>query len=51
MRVLKYKMLTLYLDSDIFPGIHFGIYFYKYALEVEFRFLYFDIYIFLGKIK
>ena len=51
MKVFKKFGITFFVEDEIFSGAIFGIYFYTFAIEFNIRFLWFDIFIFIGKIK
>ena len=51
MKVFRKYGITLFMEKEIFSGIDLGIYFYKWAFEVNFRILFIDCYIMIGKIK
>jgi len=42
--------LSIFME-DVFIAFHLGFYFYKWALDIQIRFLWFDIYFMVGRLK
>lgn len=47
---LRIFKLSVFIE-DFFIAFHFGIYFYKWAIDFQIRFLWFDIYFMIGRVK
>jgi hypothetical protein len=51
MKIIKGYGITLFIEKEIFEGVFAGIYFYKWAVEFNFRILWIDLFIMIGKTK
>jgi hypothetical protein len=51
MKVFKKFGFTIFIEKYFTPSIDVGIYFYKYAFEINFRLIWIDAYLLIGIIK
>lgn len=51
MKIFRKYGITLFVEKEIFEGVFFGIYFYKWAIEFNIRILWIDLFLMIGKTK